>query len=57
MKHHKKYYDKLISDSDIGKIAVELMADRITSQTPDILYCNCPHHVSESDGCLTEPDV
>ena len=52
MKHHKKYYDKLISDSDIGKIAVELMADRITSQTPDILYCNCPHHVSESEKSL-----
>ena len=52
MNHHKKYYDKLIADSDIGKIAFELMADRITSETPDILFCNCPHHVSESEKSL-----
>lgn len=52
MKSNKKYYAKLIADSEIGKIALELMPDRITTETPNILHCDCPNHVSESGKSL-----
>lgn len=47
----KEYYQR-ITELNIGEIARELLADRITQETPQRLMCNCPNHQSQSQRSL-----
>ncbi len=49
---HKNYYEDLIESSDIGEIARELIPDRITDETYDKLFCDCPNHAGISKTSL-----
>ncbi len=47
----KSYYRQL-AESDIGAVARELLADRITQGNDHLLQCDCPHHQSSSKRSL-----
>jgi len=49
---HGKYYRDLVAASDIGEVARELIRDRITEETSEKLYCDCPRHTSISRKSL-----
>jgi len=49
----KTNYYREITDQDIGKIARELLAGRITKETSSTLLCSCPNHDSKSKQSLT----
>jgi hypothetical protein len=41
-------YYRQVTDIDIGEIARELLAGRITQQSAQTLFCDCPNHRSQS---------
>lgn len=41
-------YYRQVTDIDIGAIARELLAGRITQESPQTLFCDCPKHRSQS---------
>jgi len=45
-------YYREITDVDIGQIGRELLGGRITQESPRTLYCDCPHHSSQSHRSL-----
>ena len=45
-------YYRQITDVDIGEIARELLAGRITGQSRQTLHCDCPNHRSQSHRSL-----
>jgi hypothetical protein len=45
-------YYRQITDLDIGAIARELLADRITQESRQTLFCDCPNHRSQSHRSL-----
>lgn len=49
---HRAYYEDLIASSDIADVARELIPDRITGETTDKLFCDCPNHASISKTSL-----
>ena len=49
---HKTYYEDLIAASEITEVAQELMPERISEDSADKLYCDCPIHTSISKRSL-----
>src|SRR5271157_1719975 len=49
---HRAYYEDLIESTDITDVARELIPERITSETTDKLFCDCPNHASVSKTSL-----
>ncbi len=47
----REYY-RLITELDIGDVARDLLAGRITQESRQRLQCNCPHHQSQSRRSL-----
>ncbi|MFC1467818.1 CHC2 zinc finger domain-containing protein [Verrucomicrobiota bacterium] len=47
----REYY-RQITEVDIGDIARELIAGRITQETKQSILCDCPHHQSQSRRSL-----
>lgn len=47
----KEYY-KLVTETDIGMVAREILAGRITQQSEGLLLCDCPNHKSLSKRSL-----
>jgi hypothetical protein len=47
----REYY-RLITDVDIGEVARDLLAGRITAETRDVIHCDCPNHTSQSKRSL-----
>ncbi len=45
-------YYRQVTDLDIGKIARELLGDRITQESRQTLFCDCPNHRSQSHRSL-----
>jgi predicted P-loop ATPase len=45
-------YYRQVTDIDIGEIARELLAGRITQQSAQTLFCDCPNHRSQSHRSL-----
>jgi len=45
-------YYRQLTDIDIGEIARELLAGRITQESPQTLFCDCPNHHSQSHRSL-----
>ncbi len=45
------YYER-ITNVDIGEVASQLFGDRITQETHNRLFCDCPNHSSESGKSL-----
>ena len=45
-------YYRQITDVDIGELARELLAGRITQESPQTLFCDCPNHRSQSHRSL-----
>ncbi|MCL4207985.1 MAG: hypothetical protein KJ000_36320 [Pirellulaceae bacterium] len=45
-------YYRQVTDIDIGEIAHELLGGRITQQSRQILFCDCPNHRSQSHRSL-----
>jgi predicted P-loop ATPase len=45
-------YYRQVTDVDIGEIARELLGDRITQESQETLFCDCPNHRSESHRSL-----
>ena len=45
-------YDRQITDTDIGAIAREVLGGRITQESGNTLFCDCPHHQSQSKKSL-----
>ncbi|HJT87904.1 MAG TPA: CHC2 zinc finger domain-containing protein, partial [Bryobacteraceae bacterium] len=45
-------YYRQVTDIDIGEIASELLAGRITQESRQTLYCDCPNHGSQSHRSL-----
>ena len=45
-------YYRQITDTDIGAIARELLGGRITQESGNTLFCDCPHHQSQSKKSL-----
>jgi hypothetical protein len=45
-------YYRQVSDVDIGEIARELLGGRITQESRQTLYCDCPNHRSQSHRSL-----
>lgn len=45
-------YYRQVTDIDIGEIARELLAARITQESPQTLVCDCPNHRSQSHRSL-----
>jgi hypothetical protein len=41
-----------VTDVDIGEIARELLGDRITQESQQTLFCDCPNHRSQSHRSL-----
>lgn len=53
----REYYQR-ITEVDIGGVARELLAGRVTEETPTRLLCDCPNHKSLSHRSLhIRPDV
>jgi len=46
------YYDKLTNENSIEEVAMELMGDRLTTKSGDVLYFDCPNHKSQSKRSL-----
>ena len=47
----REYY-RLITDVDIGRVARELLAERIVQEDDHRLHCDCPNHQSTSQRSL-----
>lgn len=47
----REYY-RLITECDIGDVARDILAGRITQETPKRLLCDCPNHASQSHRSL-----
>ena len=47
----REYY-RQITDIDIGRMAREILADRIVQESDRLLQCDCPHHKSSSHRSL-----
>lgn len=45
-------YYRQVTDVDIGEIARELLGDRITQESQQTLFCDCPNHRSQSHRSL-----
>ncbi len=45
-------YYRQVTDIDIGEIARELLAGRVTQESRQTLYCDCPNHRSQSHRSL-----
>ena len=45
-------YYRQVTDIDIGEIARELLAGRITQESRQTLFCDCPNHRSQSHRSL-----
>ena len=45
-------YYRQVTDVDIGEIARELLAGRITQESAEHLFCDCPNHRSQSHRSL-----
>ncbi len=45
-------YYRRVTDIDIGEIARELLAGKLTQETRQTLYCDCPNHRSQSHRSL-----
>jgi hypothetical protein len=45
-------YYRQVTDIDIGEIARELLAGRITQESGQALFCDCPNHRSQSHRSL-----
>ena len=45
-------YYRQVTDVDIGEIARELLGDRITQESRQNLFCDCPNHRSQSHRSL-----
>lgn len=45
-------YYRQVTDVDIGEMARELLAGRITQESRQTLYCDCPNHQSQSHCSL-----
>ncbi len=45
-------YYRQVTDLDIGEIARELLGGRITQESRQTLYCDCPNHRSQSHRSL-----
>ena len=45
-------YYRQVTDVDIGEIARELIGDRITQESRQTLFCDCPNHRSQSHRSL-----
>jgi hypothetical protein len=45
-------YYRQITDTDIGGIARELLGSRVTQESGNTLFCDCPHHQSQSKKSL-----
>ena len=45
-------YYRQVTDIDIGEIARELLAGRITQESRQTLFCDCPNHCSQSHRSL-----
>jgi DNA primase len=45
-------YYRQVTDIDIGEIARELLASRITQESQRTLFCDCPNHQSQSHRSL-----
>ncbi|MEN6521133.1 MAG: CHC2 zinc finger domain-containing protein [Armatimonadota bacterium] len=45
-------YYKLITETDIGLVARELLPGRITQESEGLLQCDCPNHKSQSKRSL-----
>lgn len=45
-------YYRQVTDVDIGEIARELLGSRITQETRQTLFCDCPNHRSQSHRSL-----
>jgi predicted P-loop ATPase len=45
-------YYRRVTDVDIGEIARELLGDRITQESRQTLFCDCPNHRSQSHRSL-----
>jgi predicted P-loop ATPase/DNA primase len=45
-------YYRRVTDVDIGEIARDLLAGRITQESPRTLFCDCPNHRSQSHRSL-----
>ena len=47
----REYY-RLVTDVDIGRVARELLAERIVQEDDRLLQCDCPNHKSSSHRSL-----
>ena len=47
----REYY-RQITDIDIGRMAREILTDRIVQESDRLLQCDCPHHKSSSHRSL-----
>ena len=45
-------YYRQVTDVDIGEIARELLGSRITQESRQTLFCDCPNHASQSHRSL-----
>ena len=45
-------YYRQITDVDIGEIARELLGGRVTQDSRQTLFCDCPNHRSQSHQSL-----
>ena len=45
-------YNRQVTDVDIGDIARELLGSRITQESSQALFCDCPNHGSQSHRSL-----
>ena len=45
-------YYRQVTDVDIGEIVRELLGDRITQESRQTLFCDCPNHRSQSHRSL-----
>ena len=45
-------YYRQVTDVDIGEVARELLAGRVTQESAKTLFCDCPHHRSQSHRSL-----
>ena len=45
-------YYRQVTDVDIGELARELLAGKITQESATKLFCDCPHHRSQSHRSL-----
>jgi len=52
MDNPKEYYS-IVTNVDIAEITKEILSDRITEETGDVIYINCPRHDSQSKRSFT----